>query len=233
MLLWPDTFNNHFHPGTAIAALDILETAGYRVLIPDRWVCCGRPLYDYGMLTLAKRVLKSTLRTIGPLIRSGVPVIGLEPSCVAVFRDELINLFPDDPDARALSAQTFLFSEFLVREGYEPPKLERRAVVHGHCHHKAVLGFSDEQALLSMLGLDFEILDSGCCGMAGSFGFERGERFQVSVKAGERVLLPAVRRAPQDTLIIADGFSCREQIAQHTGRSALHLAEVVHMAMRG
>jgi len=160
--------------------------------------------------------------------------VGLEPSCVAVFRDELINLFPEDRDAQRLSRQTFLLSELLVqdREKLTLPKLDRQAIVHGHCHQKAVLRMDDMEKVLRDLGLDVEVLDSGCCGMAGSFGFEAGEHYEVSMKCGEQVLLPAVRQAAEDTLIVADGFSCREQIAQATGRQALHLAEVLQMALR-
>jgi FAD/FMN-containing dehydrogenase/Fe-S oxidoreductase len=234
VLLWPDTFNNHFHPATAQAAVEVLEAAGYQVIVPRQSLCCGRPLYDYGMLHLAQRLLRQILLTLRPQIRAGIPVVGLEPSCVAVFRDELPNLFPHDQDARRLSRQAFLLSEFLIHklESYQPPRLPRKAVVHGHCHHKAVMGMSDEEVALTRLGLDVTVLDAGCCGMAGSFGFEK-DHYDVSIKCGERVLLPAVRAAAKDTLIIADGFSCREQIAQATGRQALHLAQVIQLALRG
>jgi Fe-S oxidoreductase len=153
---------------------------------------------------------------------------------VAVFRDELTNLFPEDRDAQRLSRQTFLLSELLAqdRENLAFPKLSRKAIVHGHCHQKAVLRMDDMEKVLRDLGLDVEVLDSGCCGMAGSFGFEAGEHYEVSMKCGEQVLLPAVRQAAEDTLIVADGFSCREQIAQATDRRALHLAEVLQMALR-
>jgi Fe-S oxidoreductase len=233
VLLWPDTFNNYFHPETARAGVEVLEAAGYQVIVPDAWLCCGRPLYDYGMLDRAKRQLRQILATLRPHIADGVPVIVLEPSCAAVFRDELINLFPHDTDARRLHQQTFLLSEFLEEhaKGFEIPRLPRHALVHGHCHHKAIMGMAAEEGVLSRLGLDYQVLDSGCCGMAGSFGFERGDRYEVSVKAGERVLLPAIRRAAADTLLIADGYSCREQITQMTGRRALHVAEVVQMAL--
>jgi len=213
VILWPDTFNDHFHPQTARAAVEVLEAAGYRVLVPPMFLCCGRPLYDYGMLDLAKRHLGRILGTLGPQIEAGIPVVALEPSCAAVFRDELTDLFPRDENAKRLRQQAFLLSEFLERQGYRPPKLGRKAVVHGHCHHKAVMKMTAEETVLAQLGLDFELLDSGCCGMAGAFGFEPGDHYEVSIKAGERVLLPAVRNATADTLIIADGFSCREQVA--------------------
>jgi FAD/FMN-containing dehydrogenase/Fe-S oxidoreductase len=230
VILWPDTFNNYFHPETAKAAVEVLEAAGYQVIVPMEHLCCGRPLYDYGMLDTAKRWLREILETLRPELEKGTYIVGLEPSCVATFRDELVELFPNDEDANRLSRQTLMLSEFLEKVHYEPPKLRRKALVHGHCHHKAVLDFQAEQAMLKKLGLDVEVLDSGCCGMAGSFGFEQGERYEVSVKCGERVLYPAVRQAPKDALIITDGFSCRTQIEQGTDRRALHLAEVIKMA---
>jgi Fe-S oxidoreductase len=234
VLLWPDTFNNHLYPDTAIAAVEVLEALGYRVEIPRRALCCGRPLYDFGMLKLAKRQLRQILDALAPEIEAGVPVVGIEPSCVAVFRDELVNLFPERDDARRLSAQTFAFSEFLSRngDGERLPRLDRRAVVHGHCHHKALVKMTPDEAVLARLGLDFKVLDSGCCGLAGSFGYERSH-YDISMKIGERALLPAVRKAPKDALVIADGFSCRQQVAHATDRRALHLAEVIQLALQG
>jgi FAD/FMN-containing dehydrogenase/Fe-S oxidoreductase len=232
VLLWADTFNNHFHPETLIAAVEVLEAANYQVIVPQQSLCCGRPLYDYGFLDQAESLLHQILETLRPQIEAGIPLVGLEPSCVSVFRDELKNLLAHDEDARRLSQQSFLLSEFLEQHAkhYQPPKLHRKAVVHGHCHHKAVMKLTDEASLLSKLGLDFEVLDSGCCGMAGAFGFEK-EHYDISIRAGERVLLPAVRQADEDTLIIADGFSCREQIEQTTDKHALHIAQVLQMAM--
>jgi FAD/FMN-containing dehydrogenase/Fe-S oxidoreductase len=232
VLLWPDTFTNFFQPEIAHAAVEVLEAAGHRVGIPRRILCCGRPLYDFGMLDLARRQLRQILGTLRPEIEAGLPMVGLEPSCVAVFRDELVNLFPEDEGARRLSAQTFTLAEFLVREGFEPPRRSGPALVHGHCHHHAVMGLNADRALLGELGLDFQILDSGCCGMAGAFGFE-ADHYEVSLAAAERTLLPAVRAAGPDVQILADGFSCREQIRQLTGRRARHLAEVVRDALPG
>jgi FAD/FMN-containing dehydrogenase/Fe-S oxidoreductase len=231
VLLWPDTFNNHFHPETAIAAVHTLERAGFEVQLPRAPVCCGRPLYDYGMLDTAKQWLGHTLRVLAPDIEAGVPVVGLEPSCVAVFRDEMRELLPDREDAKRLARQTLLLSEFLNQEGFSYPKLHRRALVHGHCHHKAVMKMDADAAALHAMGVDATMLDSGCCGMAGSFGFER-DHYDVSMQVGELVLLPQVRRARKDVLIVADGFSCRTQIAQATDRRALHLAELIEMATR-
>jgi FAD/FMN-containing dehydrogenase/Fe-S oxidoreductase len=234
VLLWADTFNNYFLPSTAKAAVEVLETAGFRVLVPRANLCCGRPLYDFGMLDRAERLLLEILDQLEPEIAAGIPVVGLEPSCIAVFRDELINLFPHDERAQALSKQTFLLSEFLERNlGPNPklPQLPRHALLHGHCHHKSIMKMTAEESLLSRLGVQFQSPAPGCCGMAGSFGFEH-DKYDVSAAIGELELLPAVRQAPPDWLIIADGFSCREQIAQGTGRHALHLAEVLQMALQ-
>ncbi|ABF89075.1 oxidoreductase, FAD-binding [Myxococcus xanthus DK 1622] len=232
VMLWPDTFNNHFFPETAAAALDVLEDAGFEVVVPQGFLCCGRPLYDFGMLTTAKWMLRRTLESLRREIEAGVPLVGLEPSCVSVFRDELRNLFPDWELATQLRRQTFLFSEFLTRYAKDVPlpHMAKKAVVHGHCHHKSLFQMTDEKAVLDKLGLDYEFPETGCCGMAGSFGFEAGEKFTVSQQVGERVLLPKVRATPRDALVIADGFSCREQIAQNTNRRALHIAQVVQMA---
>jgi FAD/FMN-containing dehydrogenase/Fe-S oxidoreductase len=232
VLLWPDTFNNFFRPETAIAAVEVLEAAGCRVEVPEQTLCCGRPLYDFGMLTLAKRQLRQILEALRPQIAAGVPVVGLEPSCVAVFRDELVNLFPDDGDAQRLKKQSFTLSEYLKKIDWRPPKLEGRALVQAHCHHKSVMGFDDEQELLERVGLDAEVLQSGCCGMAGSFGYEAGEKYDVSIRCAEDVLLPKVRGAGESALVLADGFSCRSQIEHGTGRHPLHLAEVLQLALR-
>ena len=231
VMLWPDTFTNFLIPGPGQAAVEVLEAAGYEVVMPTRPLCCGRPLYAAGMLPTAKKLWRQILDSLAPAIREGVPLVGVEPSCVAAFRDELVNLFPKDEDARRLAKQTFMLSEFLVKEGYEPPRLSRKALVHFHCNHHAVMGKEAENTLLKKLGLDFHDLNAGCCGMAGPFGFE-DEHYALSVQCGERVLLPAVREASRDTLIIADGFSCREQIAQETNREALNVAQVLRLALR-
>jgi len=234
VLLWPDTFNNYFLPDTAKAAVEVLEAAGFQVLLPTGSLCCGRPLYDWGMLDRAKKLLLQILDVLDLEIEEQIPVVVLEPSCAAVFRDELLNLFPHDERARALSRQTFLLSEFLEQKAkhFDLPKLNAKALIHGHCHHKSVMKMSDEEAVLRKMGINFQAPAPGCCGMAGSFGFEQ-EKYETSIAIGELELLPAVRKADPEWLIIADGFSCREQIAQCTDRHALHLAEVIQMAVNG
>ena len=231
VVLFPDTFNNYLHPEPMKATVEALEDAGYRVIVPMEQVCCGRPLYDYGMLEVAQLFWRRMLRVMAPHLRAGTKIVGVEPSCVAAFRDELHGLLPDDEDAKRLAEQTMTLPEFLCNEATEwtPPRLERKAIVHGHCHHEAVMGFEAEEELLRRLGLDVEVLDSGCCGMAGSFGFE-SEHYDLSVAVGERRLLPAVRDAPDDAVLVADGFSCKTQIAELTNRRALHTAQVLSMA---
>ena len=232
VLLWPDTFNNYFRPATARAAVEVLENAGFEVLVPQANLCCGRPLYDFGMLDRAEELLLDILDELSPEIEAGIPVIGLEPSCVAVFRDELLNLFPRDECAQALARQTFLLSEFLEARQVPLPRFERKALLHGHCHHKSIMKMTAEESLLRRVGIEAHSPAPGCCGMAGSFGFEH-DKYDISMAIGELELLPAVRRAPADWLVIADGFSCREQIAQGSDRHALHLAEVLQMALAG
>jgi FAD/FMN-containing dehydrogenase/Fe-S oxidoreductase len=234
VVLFADTFNNYFRPGTARAAWEVLRSAGFSVHVPQtqKHLCCGRPLYDFGLLGPAKRYLQQVLSALEPYVNSGLPVIMLEPSCASVFRDELPALFPHHGVAHRLRQQTFTLSSFLQTRvaNYEPPRLPgRKVLLHGHCHHKAVLKFSDEEALLKRMGVELKSLDSGCCGMAGPFGFEK-TKISIAQALGERVLLPAVRAADSDTIVVTDGFSCREQIVQNTGRDPLHIAEVLWMA---
>ncbi len=234
VILWADTFNNNFMPPTLKAAHEVLTAAGFDVIVPKKSLCCGRPLFDFGWIKLAKKLLQQILSTLREEIRLGIPVVGIEPSCTAVFRDELCNLFPHDKDAQRLKQQTYTLAEFLTKYApdFEIPQLEKKAMLHGHCQHKAIMSIDSEKEVLKKMGLDLEVLESGCCGMAGYFGYEKGEHYKVSVKAGERVLLPKVRGADKETLIIADGFSCKEQIKQETSREGLHLAEIIQMALR-
>jgi FAD/FMN-containing dehydrogenase/Fe-S oxidoreductase len=232
VLLWPDTFNDHFHPGTLHTAADALGALGFAVDLPPTGLCCGRPLYDFGLLSQARHRLTTILETMRDDIRAGTPIVGLEPSCVSVFRDELTNLMPESDDARRLSTQMFTFAEWLDRHAdrLDGAHLPRSALVHGHCHHKAIMTTDADRRVMERIGLRTEVLDAGCCGMAGAFGFEHSH-YDISMAIGERVLLPAVRAARADTLVVADGFSCREQIAQGTTRRAVHLAEIVAMAI--
>ena len=232
VILWPDTFNNYYRPETSQAALEVLTHAGFNVMVPQIHLCCGRPLYDFGMLDKAKQYLQRILQVLAQDIDAGLPIVVLEPSCASVFRDELRNLFPEDSRAHRLRQQTFLLSEFLQHHapGYQPPQLSQKLLLHGHCHHKAIMKMTDEEELLRRMGADLKSLDAGCCGMAGPFGFDK-DKYAVSQAIGERVLLPAVRAAERDTLIVSDGFSCREQIVQATGRKAVHVAEVLQRAL--
>ncbi|MGO9432965.1 MAG: (Fe-S)-binding protein, partial [Terracidiphilus sp.] len=233
VILWPDTFNNYFLPETAQAATEVLEHFGYRVKVPMQHLCCGRPLYDYGFLDRAKDYLNRILEALADEIDAGTPMVVLEPSCCSVFRDELNGLMPRSRLAHRLMENTFTLAEFLEKKvkDYDPPKLRRKAVVQAHCHHKAIMRLYDDEVVMKKMGLDFEMLNAGCCGMAGSFGFEE-DKYDVSLKCGERALFPALRKTGLSTLVMADGFSCREQIQQDTPRHALHLAEVMQLAMR-
>ena len=232
VILWPDTFTNHFEPDVGKAAVEVLEAAGFRVTLPRMPLCCGRPLYDYGFLSLARRYLKRLVAALRDDIRAGVPVVGVEPSCVAVFRDELPMMLPQDEDAKRLSKQTFHLAEFLgAQADYHPPQLSRDVLLHGHCHERATKGFEPTAKLLERMGARLSTPDSGCCGMAGAWGYEEGH-YDVSVACAERVLLPAVRDAASETLVVTNGFSCRSQIAQlGPGRRALHLAQVMQLAL--
>ncbi|HBL29904.1 MAG TPA: FAD-binding oxidoreductase, partial [Acidobacteria bacterium] len=233
VLLWPDTFTNHFQPEIAEAAVDVLAAAGRRVEIPHKPLCCGRPLYDFGMLDQARRQLREILDALSPSLAAGVPLVVLEPSCAAVFRDEALQLFPADPRARLLAERTFTLAGFLTGEArFLPPvgaPTPGPVLVQPHCHQHTVLGTAPDRELLAHLGLAPQWLE-GCCGMAGAFGFAR-EHFAISQAVGEQNLLPALRAAGPESLVLADGFSCREQIRQSGGRRALHLAEVVRRAL--
>jgi Fe-S oxidoreductase len=244
VVLFADTFNNYFHPDVAIAATEVLEDAGFRVIVPMDDMCCGRPLYDYGFVGMAKRWWTDMLAKLQPHIEAGIPMVVLEPSCWAAFKDELTNLLPKSEDAKRLQGLTFMISDFLRKKApnYPIPKMQRKALVHGHCHQKALDTLNDrevgklfaEKQILDAMGIDHHEPDAGCCGMAGAFGYEKmNNHYEVGVAAGERMLLPAIRKTGPDELIIADGFSCQEQIVQQTERGALHTALVLRMAMNG
>ncbi|MGH9075112.1 MAG: (Fe-S)-binding protein, partial [Acidimicrobiales bacterium] len=231
VLLWPDTFTNAFHPEVGQAAVRVLEAAGFAVRLPARPLCCGLTWISTGQLGVAKRVLRRTLDALSGDLAAGTPVVGLEPSCTAVLRSDLPELLPADQAALRLAGQAVTLAELLAGSapGWAPPARRGRAVVQGHCHQHAVLGMDAEEELLRRTGLDVDLLPPSCCGLAGNFGFEAGH-YDVSMAVGERVLLPAVRSAGRDDVVIADGFSCRTQIEQATGRRAVHLAQVLDPA---
>ncbi|CAN5753295.1 FAD-binding and (Fe-S)-binding domain-containing protein [soil metagenome] len=231
VILFDDTFHNFFQPAPLRAAVTVLERAGYHVELPRRQVCCGRPMISKGLLQEVKRYHRDLIDTLTPQVEAGAMLVGLEPSCILTFRDELPDLVRD-PRTRILAESSFTLEEFLLKlPDYRPGRLERYAVVHGHCHQKALVGMRPTTELLERVeGLEFTVLDSGCCGMAGSFGYEVGH-YEVSKACGERVLFPAVRDAGPDDLIVAPGYSCRTQIADFCDeRRALHTAELLALA---
>jgi FAD/FMN-containing dehydrogenase/Fe-S oxidoreductase len=239
VLLWPDTFTNGFHPHVGRAAIEVLEDAGWRVVMPTGPVCCGLTWISTGQLATAKRILARTARTLAPHLRAGGLVLGLEPSCTAVFRADAPELFPEDQDIRRLRDQTVTFAELLTGHtpNYQPPRLgedhrQLKAVAQVHCHQHAVMGWDADAQLLGRAGVDVERLDSGCCGLAGNFGFEQGH-LEVSEACAERVLLPRLRETDRDTAVLADGFSCRTQIHQldSGGHEARHIAELFAAAL--
>ncbi len=233
VLLWPDTFSNNLHPAVAKAAVEVLEDAGYRVVIPDTTLCCGLTWISTGQLGVAERVLRRTLRHLAPHLRAGGLVVGLEPSCTAVFRADGPELMPHDHDMKRLRDQTRTLAELLQQtDGWEPPEIDADAVVQPHCHQHAVLGQEADAAVMERAGIRATTV-GGCCGLAGNFGFEAGH-LDVSVACAEHELLPALRAAPGDALTIADGFSCRTQVEQLAdGRQPVHLAEVLAEGLRG
>ena len=233
VILWVDTFNDHFTPEIAQAAADVLTQMGWHVVLPKNRLCCGRPLYDFGLLDRARELLTTILDDLGEDIAAGVPLVGLEPGCLSVFKDELLKQFPDHALATQLSAQTFLFSDFVARQPFDWPTLPADVIVHGHCHQKALFGMQGDTALLNKLGVKWKLLDTGCCGMAGSFGFN-DEHHALSEKIGEDTLFPAVRAAAAanaETIVLTNGFSCREQIEQGTGQHAMHIAQLAQRAL--
>jgi Fe-S oxidoreductase len=232
-VLWPDTWNNYFHPQVLRAAGRVLVHAGFSVQTPRRHVCCGRPLYDFGMLKEARVYLRGILNRFAKQIDAGLPFILLEPSCASVFQQELLNFFPRDARAKKLAAQTHLFADALAKftPQFVPGKVtDAGALLHGHCHHKALGKLDAERELLERSCGTVTVPDTGCCGMAGPFGFEQ-DKYAVSQTLGERRLLPAVRAADRGTFVVSGGFSCREQIRQGTQREPVHIAEVLAMGI--
>jgi hypothetical protein len=232
VLLFPDTFTDHFRPQTGLAAVRVLEAAGCKVEIPRERLCCGRPYYDFGMLDRARASLERVLGVLAPQVEAGAPVLVLEPGCASVFRDELPDLLAGDARAARLAKQVVSLGELLERRGWQPPRLGGRALLHAHCHERALAGRSvkSDFTLLAAAGAMVEAPDAGCCGMSGAFGYKR-EHYDASVRIGEMGPLAHVRTAAGDTLIVANGFSCREQIEGLAGRPTLHLAEALARAL--
>ena len=235
VVLWPDTFTNHLTPAVGQAAVEVLEAAGWRVIVPDQPLCCGLTWISTGQLATARRVLQRTVDALAPHLQRGTKIVGLEPSCTAVFRSDARELMPGNRDVERLGEQTVTLAELLTHhtDGWRPPQVGGQAIAQTHCHQHAIMGYDEDKELLRAAGIDVDVLDAGCCGLAGNFGFEAGH-YDVSMACGERALLPAVRDAPPDALVLADGFSCRTQIEQAgTGRTAVHLAEVLAAGLRG
>lgn len=232
VMLWPDTFNNYLQPAVAQSAVEVLEDAGYRVVIPDDELCCGLTWISTGQLDRAKKVLTQTARALAPALRNGTRLVGLEPSCTAVLRSDGPELLSRDADIALLAAQTVTFAELLNATDWAPPMVDRPAVVQPHCHQHAVLSLDADTELMRKAGIEPEPV-GGCCGLAGNFGFEAGH-LDISLACAETELLPAVRAADDATLVLADGFSCRTQIEQSgVGRQGMHLAEVLAASLRG
>jgi FAD/FMN-containing dehydrogenase/Fe-S oxidoreductase len=239
VVLWPDTWNNYYHPQTLIAAEKVLTQAGFLVQIPKNHICCGRALYDFGLLCTARAYLAKVFDRMAAEIDAGLPFIFLEPSCASVFRDEALELFPSGPlaaRAQRMSRQVWLLADWLAAKAPEwvAGRLQgEQVILHGHCHHKAIFGGpANEIALLRKAGATVELINSSCCGMAGPFGFE-ADKIEVSKAIANLSLLPAVNSAAPATIIVADGFSCREQIDQLSGREGIHFAEALAGSLRG
>jgi Fe-S oxidoreductase len=239
VVLWTDSFSDAFDPEVPRAALAVLRTAGYRVIIPGRAACCGLTWISTGQLDGARRRLRGLLDILGPYAAAGTPIVGLEPSCTAVLRSDLTGLYPDDPRAAAVAAATRTLAELLTSPdplgpgaGWEPPSLAGlRIIAQPHCHHHSVLGYAADRALLVKAGATVDAL-AGCCGLAGNFGMEKGH-YDVSVAVAEAALLPALRAAPPGAVYLADGFSCRTQAEQLAGVRGQHLAQLLANRLPG
>jgi Fe-S oxidoreductase len=246
VVLFADTFNNYLESENARSALKVLQAAGYRVHVAraaasdperDRPLCCGRTYLSVGLVDQAREEARRVIQALQPFVARGVPIVGLEPSCLLSLRDEFLVMGLGE-DAKALARQSFLFEEFLARE-HDAGRLalplkalpSKRALLHGHCHQKAFDAVRPVQTVLGLIpDLEVTLIESSCCGMAGSFGYDAGH-FDVSMKMAELSLLPAVRQASPDDLIVADGTSCRHQIADGSGRQAEHVARVLERAL--
>jgi Fe-S oxidoreductase len=212
----------------------VLQHAGFDVVLPDRRLCCGRPLYDFGFLDAARQRLTHVMSELIDRLDVGghgpVAVVGLEPGCMSVFKDELLKLFPDDPRAKRLSTLSTLLGDFLHGQGYQPPTHAVGVTIHTHCHQRSLFNSGADQALLSRMGATCTVLDSGCCGMAGSFGFHP-DHVALSKDIAELSLFPSLRQKPADNIVVTNGFSCREQIRQGLGVESQHLAQLLRSAI--
>jgi FAD/FMN-containing dehydrogenase/Fe-S oxidoreductase len=241
VVLWPDTLTNFHQPHIGKAAVEVLEALGYEVLMPPGRVCCGLTWHSTGQLKVTQYVLKQTLDILEPALNAGLRIVGLEPSCTVMLRDEAAELLPDDPRAKLLTAGTVTLAELVVVHADDVDdvddarwpftKLDAAAVAQVHCHQEAKGSYDPDRAVLARLGIAPDVIGAGCCGLAGNFGFEPGH-WDVSQACAERELYPKVRSARDEDLVLADGFSCRTQITQGTGTQALHLVEVLHRALK-
>lgn len=238
VVLFNDTFNTYNYPQVAIAATEVLEAAGYKVMLPGHW-CCGRPMISKGLVDQARAAAASTVARLAPYARQNIPIVGLEPSCVSALIDDYLTLLPDNEEAKIVAKMAVTFEEFMASLADDPHSSfsimpqARHILLHGHCHQKSLIGTAAAQKALSLLG-DCQVteVDSGCCGMAGAFGYE-AEHYDISLAMAERKLLPAIREADEETIMVAAGVSCRQQIKHGTGRQAYHPAEVLHAALNG
>jgi Fe-S oxidoreductase len=237
VVLYHDTFNNYNTPHIAIAATEVLEAAGFEIILPNHH-CCGRPMISKGLVDQAKVLAQQTVEQLAPYAQAGIPIIGLEPSCILTLRDEYLYLLPDHPDVAIVAKHTYTFEEYIAeladadKLNLEFTDASREILLHGHCHQKALVGTEPSKRMLS-LPPNYSVteIDSGCCGMAGSFGYE-AEHYDISLKMAERQLLPAVRAAANETIIVAAGVSCRQQIKHGAEKQALHPAEVLRAALK-
>ena len=238
VVFYNDTFTEYNEPEIGRAAVALLEAAGYKVVIPERLLCCGRPMISKGFLDGARRRAVENIKGLMRYIDRGWPVVGVEPSCLLTYRDDYLDLAPDVAAARRVAAGVFMLDEFLARHlddgsgvGIDFTDLTKRVLFHGHCHQKALLGTGDTLRLLRQPeGYEVTEIASGCCGMAGSFGYER-EHYEISMQVGKPRLFDAIDAASDGVEVATAGTSCRHQIADGTGHAARHWANVLADAL--
>jgi Fe-S oxidoreductase len=237
VVLFNDTFNNYNYPQVSIAATEVLEAAGYEVVLSGH-KCCGRPMISKGLVDKARQAARETVDCLAPFAEQGLPIVGLEPSCLLSVRDEYLDMLPDDARVKTIAEHCYTFEEFIAKladEGQLELELTdeaRHVLLHGHCHQKSLVGTSPSQRTLTLPpGYTADEVDSGCCGMAGAFGYE-AEHYDISIAMAERRLLPTVREQSEDTIIAAAGVSCRQQIQHGTGRPVMHPAQILRAAIK-